>query len=114
MIILLYLIVALYFSTSTNISSEYESASTSEITAIEKNAGSIQKRKKRSSNSDMIETLSAIMREPIKIDTTSLQIENIVQSQDNLSHIMTLIGNLLREFPNNEEVFWITFITVNF
>lgn len=42
------------------------------------------------------------MREPIKIDTTSLQVENIVQSQDNLSHIMTLIGNVLREFPNNE------------
>lgn len=50
----------------------------------------------------MLETLSSIMREPIKIDISSLQIEKPRESQDNISNIINVIQNLLRDFPNNE------------
>jgi len=69
----------------------------------------MQKRRKRSNNSEMLETLSSIMREPIKIDLTSLPEKTVserapesVQSQDNISNIIIVIGNLLRDFPDNE------------
>lgn len=45
----------------------------------------------------MLETLSSIMREPIKIDTSSLQAEKTVrapesaQSQDNITNIIIVI-----------------------
>lgn len=69
----------------------------------------MRKRRKRYNN-DLIETVTSIMKEPIKIEASLLQNEVTipasvpvpVQSQDNISHIMTLIGNLLREFPDNE------------
>ncbi|KAM0731598.1 hypothetical protein ACS0PU_001140 [Formica fusca] len=96
-------------NTATNIPSKSsDCASTSEISELEEDAAHMQKRRKRSNNSDMLETLSSIMREPIKIDTSSLQAEKTVrapesaQSQDNITNIIIVIENLLREFPDNE------------
>ncbi|XP_025160556.1 uncharacterized protein LOC112589888 [Harpegnathos saltator] len=93
-------------NTTTNIPSKSDCAS-SKISELDE--VSMQKRQKRSNNSDMLETSSSIMREPIKIETSSLQTEEIVrtipehiQSEDNKTNIITVIGNLLREFPNNE------------
>ncbi|CAL1672259.1 unnamed protein product [Lasius platythorax] len=93
-------------NTATNIPSKSsDCASTSEISEFEEEAAHMQKRRKRSNNSDMLETLSSIMREPIKIET-SLQAEKTVRApepaQDNITNIIIVIGNLLREFPNNE------------
>lgn len=74
---------------------------------LEEDAAHIQKRQKKSNN-DILETLSSIMKEPIKIDISSLQTENTIQapesaqSQDNITNIINVIGNLLREFPGNE------------
>jgi len=68
----------------------------------------MQNRRKRSNNSDMLETLSNIIKKPIKIDISSLQAEKTVrasepvQSQDNITNIMIVIGNLLHEFPHDE------------
>lgn len=79
------------------------------MSEFEEDAVYMQKRRKKSNNSEMLETLSSIMREPIKIDLTSLpekiipeRVPEPVQPQDNISNIIIVIGNLLREFPGNE------------
>lgn len=78
------------------------------MSGSEEGAVSKYKRRKKSGNSDLLETVTSIMREPIKIEASSLQKEDTVpasvpvQSRDNIGHIMTLIENLLRDFPGNE------------
>lgn len=71
----------------------------------------MHKRRKKSDNSDLLETITSIMREPVKIDPSFPKEDSVpayvpaskpVQSQDNISHIMILIENVLREFPGNE------------
>lgn len=104
--LLLYLYFALCFSTTTNISSKH--ALTSEMSGSDEDVVSMHKRQKRSNNNSLLETVTSIMKEPIQINLSSLQKEDtvpasvLVQTQDNISHIMILLGNLLREFPGNE------------
>lgn len=93
----------LYFSATTNVPSKSsDCASTSEISEVEEDSVHMQKRRKKSNNSDILETLSSIMREPIKIDASSLQVEKSCESQDNISNIINVIQNLLRDFPDNK------------
>lgn len=77
---------------------------------------SMHKRRKRWDNNDLLQTVTSIMKEPIKIEASSLLKEDTIPAsgpvqsapvqsvpvQDNISHLMTLIENLLREFPRNE------------
>lgn len=71
------------------------------------------KKRRRSDNDDLLKTVSFIMKQPVKIDASSLQqmrqeatvsacVPTPVPLQDNISHIMKLIENVLREFPDNE------------
>lgn len=54
----------------------------------------------------MLETISAIVKEPIKINvsSTETQIESkkISDKADNISNILSVINNLLHEMPENE------------
>lgn len=75
----------------------------------EEDVVSMHKRRKRWDNNDLLQTVTSIMKEPIKIEASSLLKEDTIPAsapvqsvQDNISHLMTLIENLLREFPRNE------------
>jgi len=100
-------ICILFYSNVTNITRNCSdnltvSDASSEVSEIDENIRPTKRRRKSDNSRDMLDTLSAIMREPITINTgRTLQpkSEN-VPTQDNIGHITALIGNILREITD--------------
>lgn len=105
----MYINYNLYFSTTSNVSSNECSdfAATKEVEIDENHIRPASKRPKKSD--DMLETITAIMKKPIKINVTSeTQVEKPLshtsdkKSSDNIDNVLKTINNLLHEMPGNE------------
>lgn len=99
------------FRTTSNISSsEYSdcsSQSCSNEEQIKEHVGRPFKRHKKSESDNLLETISAIVKQPIKIvssepQSSQAEPENVPKKQDNINNILAIINNILHDMPEKE------------
>jgi len=87
---------------TTNCSDSLISDASSEVSEIDENIRPTKRRRNSNNSRDMLDTLSAIIRELITINigrTLQFKSKNM-PTQDNIGHIIALIGNILREMTD--------------